>query len=431
MSISNALQVAVSGLRANSQRVGAISDNIANANTVGYRRGFADLVTKTTAGSAAAGVAAVHQADIDVAGTMRTTNSTTDLAIAGDGFFAVSRNIDDPVESNYFLTRAGSFTADAEGNLKNSAGYYLAGFPIQDDGSVGTVDRTRFSGLQTVNVGGFQVTGSPTTEISMAGNVPSQQTGLAEPGDPFVTTTPYVTPLGAGERLQFAWQPSATANQWQLTVSDMDGADFGQVTVDFNDSGATAGSPAAYSGVTDLATAPAAFALDPATGVATVTVNNGATPQVLEIALGAPGTFDGMTQFAGDYTPPVITSDGSESGTMVSAEVDSTGTLFGLFDNGQRKALFEIPLGDVSNPDAMVQVDGNAYMMSSDSGTLRLYTAGDAGTGSISSGVLENSNVEIAQELTDLIQAQRAYSSNAKIVTTADEMLDEALRLKR
>ncbi|MDP5333571.1 MAG: flagellar hook-basal body complex protein, partial [Paracoccaceae bacterium] len=201
MSISNSMQTGVSGLRANSTAVDRIADNIANANTDGYRRSFAQMVTTTTTsntvvatnttggttGLAAAGVKAVQGTDVSVDGVLRPTGRPTDLAISGSGFFVVSRNPDELVESNYRLTRAGSFLPDENGYLRNAAGYYLAGFPYNEDGTLGALDRKGFGDLQTVKVGDIQMNGSPTTAITFGGNVPAQQTGLAVPGDPFLS----------------------------------------------------------------------------------------------------------------------------------------------------------------------------------------------------------------------------------------------------
>ncbi|MGR3756492.1 MAG: flagellar hook protein FlgE [Tranquillimonas sp.] len=435
MSITNALQTGVSGLVANSAKVGKISDNIANANTDGYKRSFTDFITTTTvsgaAGAGAAGVRAVARTDVTGEGTLRTTSRPYDMAITGQGFFVVTKNPNETMESNYMLTRAGSFTPDENGDLRNAAGYYLAGYPYGLDGTIGQVDRASFADLETVNLSAVQIVGSPTTEMSLSANLPAQETGAATPGDPFITTAEFYSPLGAADRLEFSWQPSATPNQWDLTVSRTDGTALGAVTVDFRDAGPDAGSPQTYSNVQSFATAPAAFAFDVTTGTATVTIDNGTPPQDVSISLGAPGTFEGMTQFAGDYTPPVIKTDGAETGTLVRTEIDEMGTLHGVFDNGNRKPLFSIPVAEVTDADAMIAAVGNAYLLTRDSGTFGLSTAGEGTAGVITAGSLEASNVEIAQELTDLIQTQRAYSSNAKIVTTMDEMLDETMRLKR
>jgi len=422
MSVVSALQIGISGLQANSSKVGNISSNIANANTVGYRRTFSEFVTQNT-GSKQAGVLAETRASVEAAGILQPTGRETDLSVSGAGFFVVSRNPNDPVESNYFMTRAGSFTPDQSGNLRNAAGYYLGGFPTEPDGAVGFVDRTSFADLSTVNIANFQIPGVASSQIALSGNVPSQETGLATPGAPFQSTLRYVNQLGGSDEIKLTWQPTGTANEWGVNVTGGDGTDYGNAAVTFNDSGPNAGSPASY--------VSAGLPLDPATGVISLTINNGTTPQALDIALGAPGSFTGMTQFSGDYSPPKIEGDGAESGTLVRAEMNETGLLYGIFDNGQRRALFEIPLANVTNPNQMRSVDGNAYVATMESGAVSLNAVNSNGVGTVVSGALEGSNVDIAQELTDLIQTQRAYASSAKIITASDEMLDETLRIKR
>ncbi len=425
MSITSALQIGVSGLQANSSRVQNISSNIANANTVGYRRTFSEFVTQNT-GSTQAGVLSDVRADISVNGNIMGTGRSTDFAVQGDGFFVVSRNPNDPVEANYYMTRAGSFTPDQDGNLRNSAGYYLSGYPTDATGATGSVSSTSYTDLSTVNIASYQVQGTPSSRVDVSGNIPSQETGQATPGAPFESTLRYVNPLGGSDQVTLSWQPSATANEWSVNIRDASGHDYGTATVNFTDSGVGAGSPASYT--RDIANP---LPIDPATGIVTLPINNGATPQTLEINFGAPGTFQGMTQFAGDYTPPQFTDDGTETGSLERAEMSDTGVLFGVFDNGQRRALFQVPLANVANPDQMRSVDGNAYVATRASGAVSLGGPMSNGLGSINSGSLEGANVDIAQELTDLIQTQRAYSSSAKIITTSDEMLDETLRIKR
>jgi len=434
MSISNAMQTGISGLLANSAAVGNISSNIANANTDGYRRSFSQMVTSASGSSASsgggAGVRAVARAEISSEGTQRPTGVASDLSIGGSGFMVVSRNPNDPVLSNYAFTRAGSFRPDADGNLRNAAGLYLAGFAYDTTGSLGTVDRSQFTDLQTVNVGGAAINGEATTQVTISGNLPAQQTGASSTGETFVTSQDYYTALGGAERLEFAWTPSTTPNQWQLQVS-AGGSALGTVDVTFSDSGPSAGAPLSYANVTSLATAPAAFAFDTATGVASLTIDNATTPQTIDLTIGAPGDTSGMTQFSGDYTPVDATLDGFESGVMVRFEIDERGDLYGIYDNGARHLLYNIPLAEVPNPDGLQQIDGNAYITTQASGNFQLNQAGSGSTGALTSGALESSNVELAEELTQLIQTQRAYSSNAKIITTADEMLDETTRLKR
>ncbi|MBO9429937.1 flagellar hook protein FlgE [Sulfitobacter sp. R18_1] len=422
MSITSALQIGVSGLQANSSRVQNISSNIANANTVGYRRTFSEFVTQNT-GSTQAGVLTDVRADISANGNIMGTGRSTDLAVQGDGFFVVSRNPNDPVESNYYMTRAGSFTPDQDGNLRNSAGYFLSGFPTDASGATGSVSSTSYSDLSTVNVASYQVQGTPSTRVGVSGNVPAQETGAGTTGTAFESTLRYVNQLGGSDALNLSWTPGATANEWTVSISDEAGNSYGDATVNFTDSGVNAGSPASYT--------PGTLPIDPATGVVTLQINNGGTPQPLEIDFGAPGTFEGMTQFSGDYTPPAFSDDGTETGSLERAEMSDSGILYGVFDNGQRRALFQVPLANVANPDQMRSVDGNAYVATRDSGAVSIGNPMLNGLGSINSGALEGSNVDIAEELTDLIQTQRAYSSSAKIITTSDEMLSETLSIKR
>lgn len=422
MSITSALQIGVSGLQANSSRVQNISSNIANANTVGYRRTFSEFVTQNT-GSTQAGVLTDVRADISANGNIMGTGRSTDLAVQGDGFFVVSRNPNDPVESNYYMTRAGSFTPDQDGNLRNSAGYFLSGFPTDATGATGSVSSTSFTDLSTVNVASYQVQGTPSTRVGVSGNVPAQETGPGTTGTAFESTLRYVNQLGGSDALNLSWTPGATANEWTVSITDEAGINYGDATVNFTDSGVNAGSPGSYT--------PGTLPIDPATGVVTLSIANGGTPQTLEIDFGAPGTFAGMTQFSGDYTPPAFADDGTETGSLERAEMSDSGILYGVFDNGQRRALFQVPLANVANPDQMRSIDGNAYIATRDSGAVSLGNPMLNGLGSINSGALEGSNVDIAQELTDLIQTQRAYSSSAKIITTSDEMLSETLSIKR
>lgn len=433
MSISSALQTGVSGLRANSIVVGSISENIANANTVGYRRGFNHMVTTTASGGNAEGVlsvAAMDEIDISTAGGLISTNSATDLAIGGNGFFVVSVNPNETVATNFFLTRAGSFLPDQNGNLKNAAGYYLAGYSMGADGTTGPVDRSPFDQMETVNTGNLTISAGISTLVTASGNLPSHDTGLAVAGVPFGTSSEYFTALGASERLSFSWTPTTTSNVWDLEISDQSGGPMGTVSVEFNDSGPQAGSPLTYSGATSVAVAPAAFAVDAATGIVTLTLDNGVTPQTLDVNLGAPGSFKGITQFAGDFSLS-FERDGSNPGELVRSEISEDGVFFGVFDNGMRRALYEIPLGVVDNPNGLMRVKGNAYALTGETGSFTALVANSSTVGSVISGALEAANVDIAQEMTDLIKAQRAFTTNAKVITTVDELLDETARLKR
>jgi flagellar hook protein FlgE len=433
MSISTAMQTGVSGLKATSQAVGRISENIANVGTDGYRRSFAQMVTRandTTSGDGSFGVRAVTARDITESGAIRSTGRATDFAISGQGFFAVARTPGETNDANFMMTRSGGFRPDEAGFLQNAAGHYLMGFPYGEDGTIGQVDRTRFADLAPVNVGDVVMRGAPTSAIRLSGNLPAQATGLAVPGDPFISSATYYSPVGAPARIEFAWQPGIVANQWSLTVSEAGGPALGSVEVAFDPAGDAAGTPAAYTGVTDLSGS-GVFSMDAATGEIGLTLPTGGAPQQISVSVGAPGEFSGLTQFSGPYQPVAATGDGAEFGSLVRTEMDAKGDLYGIFDNGMRNALYNIPIVMVDSPNNLTPLDGNAYGLSWTSGGMVLQEASEGGAGGIVAGGLEGSNVEISEELTNLITTQRAYSSNAKIITTADEMMDEALRLKR
>lgn len=433
MSISSALQTGVSGLQANSRAVGNISENIANANTVGYKRGFAQMVTTTSSGSSGSGVlsvSAVSQLDMETAGGLISTTSATDLAIGGNGFFVVTLNPNETAQSNFMLTRAGSFLPDENGDLKNAAGLYLAGYRYNLDGELGSVDRSTFAQMETVNVGNISVSAAGTSQMSTFGNLPSQDTGAAVPGAPFASSSEVFTSLGASQRIGFSWQPTSSTNLWELSLSDQNGDPLGSVEIEFNDSGPLAGSPLSYTNAASTAAAPAAFAFDAATGTASITLNNGVTPQTVSIDLGAPGSFTGVTQFAGDFSLS-FERDGTSVGQLVRTEINEEGTLFGVFDNGLRTAIFDIPVATVANPNGLIERKGNAYSLSGESGAFFASRANTSNVGAVNARALEGSNVDIAQEMTDLIKAQRAFSTNARIITTVDDMMDETTRLKR
>jgi flagellar hook protein FlgE len=435
MSISGAMQTGIAGLQANSQSISRISENIANANTDGYRRSFAHMVTRANGTQAAElpslSVRAVEMTEISASGTIRSTGRPYDIAISGDGFFAVTPLPQAEITNDFVLTRAGSFNMTGDGYLQNAAGFFLQGYPYADDGTLGAVDRSGFRDVVPVNVGNTTMRAQPTTEISLAGNLPAQAAGVASPGDPFVSFATFYTPTQDARQLEFSWQPSSTADQWTLTVTDPSGLDVGSIDVTYDPFGDLAGAPQSYSNVVDLS-GTGVFSANPATGELTLNLPTAAGGvQPITVPLGAPGTFDGVTQFSGSFQPLTVNADGNAFGNMIRTEFDAAGDLFGVFDNGMRKALFNIPVVRVEAPNNLRVLDGNTFGLSADSGSFSLLESGDTGVGRLVSGSLEGSNVDIAEELTGLIQTQRAFSSNAKVITTSDEMIDEALRMKR
>jgi len=428
MSILSAMYAAVSGLGAQATKLGAISDNIANTSTTGFKRvevEFSSLVTEQISrrSYSAGGVASNVRRAVDVQGLLQATNSSTDIGINGDGFFVVSDTQNaNPQQDLTALTRAGSFRADDQGFLRNAAGYYLMGFALNPDGTTVNPNPARdtLSSVEPVNVAGINFTGAPTTQITFAGNLPAQ---LADgtPGTPISTQIEYFTELGNSGTLTLQWTPSSdsVANHWNLQIFDSNTgggttAIYDQI-ITFNDTGPNSGSPSSIPGL--------------AGGNLPLTVNGGL--QALDLDMGDVNDASGITQFAGEYVPTKINKNGALFGVVSSVEVSDDGIITAVFNNGVRRPIYQIPIAVVQNPNGLTARDGTVFIQSRDSGSLYLWDAGMGPAGKTAGNSLERSNVDIAQELTSMIETQRTYSTNAKVIQTSDEMLDELTRLKR
>ncbi|HEV7372709.1 flagellar hook protein FlgE [Arenibaculum sp.] len=410
MSLFSAMRSGVSGLFAQSSRMAAISDNISNSGTVGYKRSDVDFSSMVTGqgGSgmySAGGVRSNVHYQITGEAPVQGTGNATDLAITGRGFFVVSdqsRATAAGGAREFSLTRAGRFEPDDRGFLHNSAGHYLQGWKLNSDGTLPAVSREDFASLETVNVGGLGYRGSATTEVTFAANLPAQATAGS-----FDTQMTFYDGLGGPRELTFTWTPDGgVPNRWNLAVTGPAGYTVTPATVtgiDFHATGPLAGTPIAA--IPDVAVT---------MGADTVAVR-----------------FQGMTQYEGDYVPSRMDKNGAKAGQVSAVEVDDGGKLWAIFDNGARQAIYQVPVADVVNPNGLVPRDGNTYLLGARSGAMTLRDAGSGPVGEIEGGALEQSNVDIAQELVSLIETQRAYSSSAKIVQTADEMMEETTRLKR
>ena len=254
MSIYGAMLAGVSGLAAQSTNMSAISDNIANANTVGYKRTevpFSTLVTTqvSTNSYSAGGVRANPTMRIDRQGLLLSTGFTTDLAIQGSGFFVVNTAATattGSIANETLFTRAGSFRPDADGNLRNTAGLYLQGWRLDSAGNFenGEPARTSFAGLETINITGLNFTGAPTQNITFSGNLPANETGQAIPGNPIVTGVEYFDPVGNPQTINMQWTPSTTYGSWTLDlVPSGSSVPVSSYQIDFATSGASSGTP--------------------------------------------------------------------------------------------------------------------------------------------------------------------------------------------
>ncbi|WP_353861619.1 flagellar hook protein FlgE [Azospirillum formosense] len=413
MSLFSAMRSGVSGMSAQSSRMAAISDNISNSATIGYKRAAVDFSTlMTSSGStsnySAGGVRSNVHYEVLKDGTIQGTQSATDLAIEGRGFFVVADNAGNTGSSSgYALTRAGSFLPDDQGFLRNSAGQYLQAWKLGPDGSLPAVNRSSFDGLSAVSIAGLAYGGSKTTQMSFAGNLPAQSDGSSS----FDTSTSLYDGLGNPLEVKLSWQKTGNPtdpNEWRLTVTPPPGytADLPTTTISFAASGDSSGLPTG------------------ALPQITLTSPANPTPDTIKLSIG------NLTQLNGDYVPQFM-GDGARAGRVSTVDVDKAGTLWAVYDNGARQPLYQVPVADVVNPGGLVPQDGNTYTLGIDSGTMTLSNGNSGTAGSVAGYALEQSNVDIAEELVSLIETQRAYSSNATLVRTADEMVDETTRLKR
>ncbi|WP_299618490.1 flagellar hook protein FlgE [uncultured Tateyamaria sp.] len=436
MTISSSLNAGVAGLQANATRLATISDNIANSSTFGYKRvntDFHSLVISSSGGTySAGGVRATTSRLIDQSGSLVSTSNPTDLAVRGRGMLPVAKASEVEVgngENQMFLTTTGSFRTDAEGYLRSDAGLILLGWPALPDGTVPTFPRDTSDGLEPVQINVNQFSGEPTTQISLGVNLPATETDAGALGDAQNLAVEYFDNLGTSESVNISFAPTVpgtgSSNEWTMTMTDsaLDGAVIGEYTLTFDDSRTSGGTLIA---VADAAGNPGGT-YDPATGNIVVNVEGGP----LEVNIGQLGESDGITQLSDSFAPVSISKDGSPVGNMTSVEVDANGFVTAFFDTGINRTIYQIPLVDLPNPNGMVALDQQTYLPSPESGSYFLWNAGDGPTGDVVSYAREESAVDVAGELTAMIQTQRAYSSNAKVIQTVDEMLQETTNIKR
>jgi flagellar hook protein FlgE len=425
MTISSSLNASVAGLNANASRLAAISDNIANASTFGYRRAetsFESLVIQGDSGNyAAGGVRATTERLIDQGGALVPTGNPTDLAVRGRGFIPVAASSEIAVANGnpqMLLTATGSFRPDAEGRLVTASGLTLLGWPAGPDGSVPAFPRDTSDGLEPVQISVNQITGAPTTQITLGANLPATETVADAGGAPQNLSIEYFDNLGRSETIQASFAPlvpaSGSSNIWTMTIQDSasGNAVVGEYQIEFDDSRAAGGT------LLNVATV-SGGPYDPASGRLIVTANGGP----VEIDIGRPGTAEGLTQLSDSFAPLNISKDGSPVGNMVSVDVDENGFVHAIFDTGVTRTIFQVPLVDMPNPSGMTALDGQTYRPSINSGSFFLWDASDGPTGDLVSFARQESATDVARELTDMIQTQRAYSSNARVVQTVDEML--------
>ncbi|MEZ5897818.1 MAG: flagellar hook-basal body complex protein [Parvularculaceae bacterium] len=435
MGISSSLNAGVAGLAVNAVKLATISDNIANSQTVGFKRAdteFADIVLQQQSGAySAGGVRAMTYRDAGAQGALITTSNSTDISISGRGmlpvtdFDGVQPGAADP---GLMLTATGSFYPDETGALRTQSGLFLLGWPLDSSGVVQNPVRDSASGLEPVRINLNQFSASPTSQMRLGVNLPASDTVAGSAGAPYTLPVEYFDNLGRTETLTFEFTPvvpaSGASNQWTVEVFDSASATPATAIASFD---VTFDATAAAGGSVASVAAGAGAAYDPVTGDVTVTTASGP----MAVNIGSPGGQSPLTQLSATFAPLSVTKDGAPIGNLSTIEIDQGGMLTAVFDTGFRRGLYQIPVADVANFRGLNAVGNQAFTVSQDSGDVYFWDAGDGPAGVTLGFSLSQSTTDIAAELTDLIQTQRAYSSNAKIIQTVDEMLQETTDIIR
>ncbi len=434
MSLFGAMNTAISGLTAQSAAFTNIGDNVANSQTVGFKRvdtSFEDLLTQSnaTVNQSGAVVARPDYAN-SVQGTVTQTDKPLDLAIAGQGFFTVSSQAGENKGVPVFnalpkYTREGDFALNKDNYLVNRSGNFLNGWPVD---ASGMADQTTLKPIQISQAGSSP---EATSEVTLAANLPATPASTA----PITSQVQVYDAVGQTHPLQLSWTPVAgTPNAWQVAISQPGAAaPIGVANVNFG----TAGNPAAPQGTIGSITA-ASGAVTGSTYAAgsaakiNLTADLGSGAQAIDLNLGNFGQANGLTQFAGStYNLRSLTQNGVAPGAYTGVKTQANGDVVVSYDNGQSRTVARVPVTTFTNPDALQRQDGQAFTATKESGMAQTLAAGSNGAGGLVVSSVESSNVDIGKEFTKLIVAQRAYSANTKIVTTADELLQQTLDLKR
>jgi len=410
------LNTSVSGMQADSNWLSTISQNVANSNTAGYKNvetDFSSLVDQIADGDQSFGGVSTRAVSLNaLQGTVVSTSTATNLAVQGSGFFVVSDS-----SGTLYLTRNGSFTPDASGNLVNNAGYYLMAENVQNGAP--PLAANSLTGLEKVNVVNAGQTATPTTSGSLTANLPSTASPVApanlpstnSAGSTYTAATSLVVydNLGASHTINFYFTNTGP-NTWEVDAYDAAGAS------------ANAGFP--YSSG-PLATQTLTF--NPTNG----TLSTG-SPLSFTIPNGQTMNLDlsNMTQLAAGFNVTAATANGNAPSGISGVSVSTSGSIMFNYANGTSSVAYDIPLANVVSPNNLASVNGSAYLPTASSGPVYLGTAGGAGFGKIESSSLESSTVDLATELTDMIQAQSAYEANSKVFQTGANILDVLNGLK-
>lgn len=410
------LSVAIAALRNHQLFMDVISSNISNVNTIAYkgsRVSFKDLLSQTLRGSSAPQGSLGGQNAIQVGlgmslgsvdtlftqGSLQDTGKLTDLAIQGDGFFVVDNG-----QGGYLYTRDGNLDVGVDGTLLNLAtGMKVLGW--RADPTTGLIDSA--GPLETLEIPFGQNMARATSQVVLRGNLDAEAT------QPYTATIAIYDSLGVFHNIDITFTKGA-GNSWSWTASKTDAGDTGM------------GDPTA-SGTDITFNTDGSYATTNPTTTITVPFTNGAASPVT-ITL----DFSALTQLAADASNVSMSSqNGLPPGSLTTFNVTSAGEIFGIFSNGINRVLGQIALAKFINPGGLIKMGQGMFTPSPNSGTAQVGLPNTDGRGTITAGYLEMSNVELAQQFTNMIVAQRGFQANSRVISASDEMLQELVNLRR
>ena len=448
MGLSSAINSGISGLQSFSNSMSVIGNNLANSNTTGFKASrtlFADLIPDNLSGSGGIsqigrGATLSNVDNIFSQGAFESTNSSTDLAIEGPGFFIVGH----PDNETDYYTRAGAFRLDKDGQLTNPEGYRVQGFQRRQDDTFGDV-------LEDIVIDTRSfVPAQPTTEVSLTTNLNSESEVLRDtdgnvipwdinnPTDTshFATTSLVYDSLGS-THLVTTYFNKTDSNTWEfhqaIAASDIANSAgnetntagtlvvVGEGELTFNEYGLLSGIASGGTATTPVDISWPNVSIDPAN----LDWNNGAdnVGHSIEYAMK-------VTQVASESVVVTQESNGYSTGSLSNISVDSEGIIVGTYSNGEKRNLAKLALAKFANNNGLSKIGKNLFEATTTSGPPDVGTSGSA-AGKVFSNSLEQSTVDIADEFAKMIVTQRSFQANSKTITTTDEMLNEVINLKR
>ena len=458
------LWAGVSGLQNHQTRMDVLGNNISNVNTTGFKKGrvtFQDMLSQTLAGAAkpteevggvnpqqvGLGMMVSTIDTIHTQGALQSTGVMTDVALQGNGFFVLNAG-----DKRYY-TRNGAFGLDQVGRLVNPAnGMRVQGWMAQTVGGQTFVNNA--SEVQDLVVPvGSKDPAQATSDVWFASNldkrtpeIPAGAAAQTIQEGTWQTTFDVFDSFGRVHKLQVDFtKVPGIANRWQAAVTVDPAAQTATNTraqvggaanagntfqVDFDNLGSLAGVRDAAGNVLTAGALQARVSYD----VPDTTLPPGAAAvrQTFNLNLGSVGAYrDAITQFADSSSTKAVRQNGYGMGYLETFKIDQSGTITGVYTNGSNRVIGQLALGSFTNPGGMEKAGDNTYQVSNNSGTANIGASGTAGKGKVIAGTLEMSNVDLAEQFTDMIVTERGFQANSRTITTSDQMLQELLQLKR